>query len=164
MSNFADQIVISDIAGTNRIEQHNSEKKSGYDTFVIYRQFNTEFNSLMDNLFTKYSISFGRFNILFELDAAPNGLMPSELAVRCKVTQATISGLISGLEKSQIVERIAHENDGRASVIKITENGKKLFQQVQPEFFSTIEKIFSGLSNTEVALLQSVFTRLNTEV
>ena len=164
MSNFVDQVVITDIASTDRIEQQNSEKKSGYDTFIIYRQFNNEFNSLMDNLFAKYSISFGRFNILYELDTAPYGLMPSELAQRCKVTQATISGLISGLEKSQIVERAAHENDGRASVIKITEKGKNLFQQVRPEFFATIEKIFSSLNPTEVALLQSVFTRLNTEV
>ncbi len=164
MSNFEGQLVISDIGSTSRIEHQSSEKNSGYDTFIIYKQFNTEFNSLMDNLFAKYSISFGRFNILFELDTAPMGLMPSELAQRCKVTQATISGLISGLEKGQIVERIAHENDGRASVVKITEKGKSLFHQVRPEFFSTIEKVFSGLNPAEVSLLQSIFTRLNTEV
>ncbi len=164
MSNFADQQAITDIASTSIIEQQSLEKNSSYDTFIVYRQFNAEFNSLMDNLFAKYSISFGRFNILFELDTAPMGLMPSELAHRCKVTQATISGLISGLEKTQIVERVAHENDGRASVIKITEKGKNLFQQVRPEFFGTIEKIFSGLNPTEVTILQSIFTRLNTEV
>lgn len=136
----------------------------GLETFLLCRQFSTEIGSSLESLFSKYSLSFGKFNILMLLSKSQTGLMPSELANLCGVTQATISGLLSGLEKNQIVERQPHQQDGRAFVIRLTEKGSEIFTQLQPEFCKKIERIFLSLDPSEAALLQKVLNKLRIEV
>jgi len=136
----------------------------GLETFLVCRQFSTEIGSSLESLFSKYSLSFGKFNILMLLSKAQMGLMPSELATQCGVTQATISGLLSGLEKNQIVERRPHQQDGRAFVIKLTEKGLEIFNQLQPEFSKKIERIFLSLEPAEAVVLQKLLTKLRIEI
>lgn len=165
MSNVDGLRIIENETTSSRVDLALKEKTiNGFDTFMTYRQFSSDFNSLMDNLFSKHSMSFGRFNILLELEKSAQGLMPSELAERCKVTQATISGLLNGLEKNQIIFRQAHQNDGRAYVIKLTEKGQKLFEEIRPEFFNKIEQIFKSLENSEITQFNSMLLKLCTEV
>ncbi len=136
----------------------------GLETFLLCRQFSTEIGSSLESLFSKYSLSFGKFNILMLLSKSQTGLMPSEIANFCGVTQATISGLLSGLEKNQIVERQPHHQDGRAFVIRLTDKGQEVFTQLQPEFCKKIERIFLTLDPAEATLLQKVLNKLRIEI
>jgi len=87
---------------------------------LLFRKVATDIEIQYDNFFSTYELSPGRFTLLMLLRKKPEGMMPSELAQSVGVTQATISGLINSLEKSELVVRESHEKDGRAFVIKLT--------------------------------------------
>lgn len=141
-----------------------NSNETGLQTFLMCRQFSTEISASLDALFAKYSLSFGRFNILMVLAKSPLGLMPSELASFCQVTQATISGLLNSLEKSQIIQRQEHHQDGRAFVIKLSEKGYEILNKIQPEFCKKVEEIFLSLDPDEVVQLQGLLTKLRIKI
>lgn len=165
MAKLIDQESHSSSAHTPALEKsHFDLNIQGLETFLLCRQFSTEIGSSLESLFSKYSLSFGKFNILMLLSKSEMGLMPSELAHQCGVTQATVSGLLSGLEKNQIVERHAHQQDGRAFVIKLTAKGLEIFNQLQPEFSKKIERIFLSLQPAEAEVLQKLLMKLRIEI
>lgn len=165
MTKLFDQEGNASPASNSSIENsHFDLNIQGLETFLLCRQFSTEIGTSLEALFSKYSLSFGKFNILMLLSKSKAGLMPSELAHLCGVTQAIISGLLSGLEKNQIVERQPHQQDGRAFVIRLTEKGNEIFQQLQPEFCKKIERIFLTLDAAEADQLQKLLNKLRIEV
>ncbi len=149
---------------TCKEDSGSNSAETGLQTFLICRQFSTEISASLDALFAKHSLSFGRFNILMVLSKSPMGLMPSELASFCQVTQATISGLLNGLEKCQIIQRQEHHQDGRAFVIKLSEKGYEILNKIQPEFCKKIEEIFLSLAPEEVVQLQGLLTKLRIKI
>lgn len=58
-------------------------------------------------------------------------LTPSEMGERLIVTRATVTGVVDSLERHGLVERHAHPDDRRRSIIEITEEGRGILQQVR---------------------------------
>jgi DNA-binding MarR family transcriptional regulator len=58
-------------------------------------------------------------------------LTPSEMGERLIVTRATVTGVVDSLERRGLVERHAHPDDRRSSIIEITEEGRGILQQVR---------------------------------
>jgi DNA-binding MarR family transcriptional regulator len=58
-------------------------------------------------------------------------LTPSDMGERLIVTRATVTGVVDSLERRGLVERHAHPDDRRRSVIEITEQGRGILQQVR---------------------------------
>src|SRR5690606_37964653 len=102
-----------------------------------------------ESYFSLYGVSSGRFMLLMILSANANGMMPSELAQQCGVTQATVSGLLNGLEKAQLIVRETHTHDGRAYVIKLSEKGDELLKKVKPEFLKCLDKMMGSFDLVE---------------
>jgi DNA-binding MarR family transcriptional regulator len=97
-----------------------------------------------------YGLSRGRFAILMQLiHEADEGLNPSELADRCIVTRATITGLLDGLEKDELIERKSDSQDRRSINIWLTPKGRELMEKILPSHFRSIAGLMSNLSDTE---------------
>ncbi len=69
---------------------------------LLFVKVATDLENHLDSFLAPYNLSSGRFTILYLLSDTPEGIIPSELSNRVGVTQATISGLISGLEKQSL--------------------------------------------------------------
>src|SRR5690606_14911567 len=111
-----------------------------------------------------HGVSAGRFMLLMLLNTNPAGMMPSELAQHCGVTQATISGLLNGLEKGQLIHRETHNHDGRAYVIKLSDKGLALLNRVRPEFLGCVDGIMGKYSAEEKKILIDLMSRLGDEI
>lgn len=120
-----------------------------FETYLQFRKLNAEIDIILDEFFSEYSLSTGRYILLMILQSNVEGFMPSELAQKVGVTQATISGLISNLEKSGLLQRHTHQQDGRAYVIKLTEQGQQLLAKLTPDFFHRIHQFLGGLNPQE---------------
>lgn len=118
-------------------------------SYLAMRKLHSQIDISLDSYFADYNLSSGRFILLLLLLENPNGLMPSDLAIRVGVTQATISGVINNLVKSNFVERQQHQQDGRAFVIKLTDHGQQLLSRLQPDFYSRISEFMNALSSEE---------------
>ena len=58
---------------------------------ILFRKITTELEINLDSFFSRFNLSSGRFTLMVLLQGTPGGLMPSELAQKVGVTQATIS-------------------------------------------------------------------------
>lgn len=100
-----------------------------------------------------YALSEGRFVLLFLLDAASDGLAPNVLAEKAGVTRATVTGLLNGLERENLINRQAEVRDRRAVRIRLTSEGKQLIKTVFEQHSRWIAGLFEGLSCEERAQL-----------
>jgi len=129
-------------------------------TNLLFRKLSTDIENINDNFFAKYDLSPGRYTLLLLLKKSPSGLMPSELAHKVGVTQATISGLINSLEKAELVARESHEKDGRAYVIKLTTKGQNLIQKIAPEWYPRVSNFWNQFNDSEKKQLNALFERM----
>ncbi len=100
------------------------------------------------------------FVLLFLLDAATDGLAPNVLAEKAGVTRATITGLLNGLERDQLIERHADPLDGRAMRIALTPEGKQLIGSVFAQHGRWIAGLFSHLSAQERIQLSELLAKV----
>lgn len=139
---------------------------ASYHAYILLRKISIDLDNALEAFFSKHSVSTGRFTLLMILYAMKRGVMPSELAQVCGVTQATVSGLLTGLEKAELIVRKSHEQDGRAFVIHLSEKGDAILKQVTPSYFAKIEKIFSKYTPDQrrdlIALLEVVSSEIKT--
>lgn len=100
-------------------------------------------------LLEPHGLSEGRFVLLFLLDAASDGLAPNTLAEQAGVTRATVTGLLDGLEREELIERHANANDRRALCIRLTHKGKRVAKNVFEQHGRWIASLYGNLSTPE---------------
>lgn len=115
-------------------------------------------------LLAPHGLSEGRFILLFLLDASTHGLAPNALAEQAGVTRATITGLLDGLEREELIERHADANDRRALCVELTKKGKRLAKAVVEQHSQWIGSLYGNLSAQEreqlATLLEKVASNL----
>lgn len=107
-------------------------------------------------LLAPYGLSEGRFILLFLLEAAGTGLAPNVLAERAGVTRATVTGLLDGLERENLIRRQDDPLDKRALLIQLTPKGKALSARLFREHGEWIAGLFADINAEE----REVMTRL----
>jgi DNA-binding MarR family transcriptional regulator len=91
--------------------------------------------------------SQGRIRILLELQQTPGqALAAGELAARLKVTPATVTGLLDGLERAGQVRRQRCSEDRRSVAVRLTARGAKVLSEVMPERFRRNSRLMAKLS------------------
>lgn len=103
--------------------------------------------------FRKRNISQGRFMLMAHLFNKEEGeslrLSPAELADRLQVTRATVTGLVDGLVKDELVERSPDPQDRRMVLVTLTSKGIDLLNETLPEHYRLMKKIMADLSHDE---------------
>lgn len=108
-----------------------------------------------------FALSEGKLVLLLLLrQASGTGMTPSQLASAARVTRGTITGLLTGLERSGLVKRLEHPEDGRMITIELTEVALALFEQVLPERIQRISTFMAELSEEEQQQLLSLLEKM----
>lgn len=131
---------------------------------VLLRKIAADLDTNLEQFFNSYNLSAGRFTLLALLLQKNEGMMPSELAQKVGVTQATISGLINSLEKSQLVQRAHHEKDGRSYLIALTDSGRQKCLEILPLYHERIAKYWSSVADLEKHQLNGALEKLLTSI
>lgn len=98
-----------------------------------------------------WDISVAQFDVLAQVGAA-EGLMQQELADHLLVTKGNISQLLERLERRGLIRR---SPDGRAMRLALTEEGRRLVDEVVPRQEHLIAERLSVLcADDQVALLR----------
>ena len=105
--------------------------------------------------------SQGRFRVLMELERAPGkALDAGKLAEELRVTPATITGLLDGLERGGCILRDRRPEDRRAVRVRLTRRGEKFLGELLPERLRRTAALMAHLPEkdrrTLVKLLESV--------
>jgi DNA-binding MarR family transcriptional regulator len=103
----------------------------------------------------------GKLTILIYLQIhSAEGTSPCELADAVKVSRATITGLVDGLERSGLIERRATPGDRRSVKIKLTAAGRKFLDSVMPERCRRISALMADLSEKERKTLRELLEKI----
>ena len=89
-----------------------------------------------------------------------NGAVQKEIAEACHIDPATITSVLSGMEKNNLIIRKKQDGNRRNIYVYLTEKGKEHTEHVE-EVFSTIEKkAFVGFETEEKELLNELLIRI----
>ena len=109
-------------------------------------------STLRENLRAGHDMTLPRFDVLAALHAAaPKGMKMSELSDHLVVSNGNVTGVVDRLVKDGFVERRAAENDRRAFVVSITENGQAQMDQMMAEHLAWIDELFQSVSGAQTA-------------
>lgn len=110
--------------------------------------------------FARWDLSPSQFNVLNLLADEPGGLSQIELGRLLITHRSNVTGLIDRLEKRGLVARNDAAGDRRAYRIVLTAAGRKVLQQVLPEFHSLANSVWEGASVVRTRKLSKDLARL----
>jgi len=129
--------------------------------FVLLLRVASDFLAAAEDYLAEHGLSQGRFTVLMLLfrtvDIAQN---PCELARKAGVTRATMTGLLDGLEREELITRKTVAEDRRMLDVALSTKGKKFLETVMPGYFRLVRKCMAGLSQGEKEQMIALLTKL----
>ena len=108
----------------------------------------------------QFNTTLPRFDLMAQLERAPQGLQMGELSRRMLVTGGNVTGIVDQLERGGLLVRTEDPADRRAYLVKLTKEGRRLFAQMAAEHETWIVGLFSGIPKREQRALTESLTRL----
>lgn len=109
--------------------------------------------------FNNIEISHGQPKILSFL-YFNDGCSQKVLAENCYIEAATVTSILSNMEKAELIHRVRNEKDKRVFNVFITEKGKRLKFEVDKIFNDVDESCFKGFSDEERAKMLEFLDRI----
>jgi DNA-binding MarR family transcriptional regulator len=116
---------------------------------------------LADQELNKIGLYAGQEMLLLHLADAPDGLRPTELAECMGVEPPTITKMLQRMENGGWLVRRDDPEDGRATRIYATEQGKNLIQPIKAVWAKLEAITHQHLSDLEVALLRRILAQIS---
>jgi len=97
----------------------------------------------------RFDVTLPRFDLMAQLDKAPEGMTLSDLSKRMMVSNGNLTGLVERLVASGHLARRTSNVDRRAQVISLTELGRAEFRAMAAAHESWIADVFRDLTKKD---------------
>ena len=108
----------------------------------------------------RFDTTLPRFDLMAQLERAPDGLKMNELSRRMMVTGGNVTGITDQLVAEGLVDSVDVEGDRRAYRVRLTPKGRKLFHDMAAQHEGWIVDAFAGLSDREIATLHKLLGKV----
>ncbi|PNG59325.1 MULTISPECIES: MarR family transcriptional regulator [unclassified Variovorax] len=108
----------------------------------------------------QFGTTLPRFDLMSQLERAPDGLKMNELSRRMMVTGGNITGITDQLVTEGLVERVDVEGDRRAWRVRLTPRGRRLFNDMAQQHEAWIVDAFAALNAKEIAQLHKLLGKV----
>jgi DNA-binding MarR family transcriptional regulator len=115
-------------------------------------------------LAAKFKMTLPRFDLMAQLERAPQGLQMGELSRRMLVTGGNVTGIVDQLERAGLIARTEDPSDRRAYRVKLTKEGRRLFAQMAAEHEAWIVELLAGIPKRERRALAESLSRLRAQL
>ena len=116
-------------------------------------------NEVRSRLRDTFDVTLPRFDLLAQLDRAPNGMTLGELSQRMMVSNGNVTGLVDRLVEQKLIERRPSPVDRRAMLVHLTAEGRKAFRAMARTHEGWIAEIFGELSRGETDELMRLLAK-----
>ena len=113
---------------------------------------------------TQFDATLPRFDLLAQLEKAPDGLTLGELSRRMMVSNGNVTGLVQRLEEQGQVVRAPHPTDRRAARVRLTADGRRAFGVMADAHQGWIREAFAGLDPGDGPALMEALARMKVSV
>lgn len=123
---------------------------SAIKTFAELLRIGSDLLTAFETILAKNGLSQGRFLTLIVMNRNPyEEVNPSFLAEKIGVRRPTMTGLLDKLERDGLIERRVYYRDRRKMGVGLTENGRRVLEEILPDYYRSIAKIMAVLTEKE---------------
>ena len=108
----------------------------------------------------RFDTTLPRFDLMAQLERAPEGMKMKELSRRMMVTSGNITGITDQLVAEGLVERMEVQGDRRAYRVRLTTQGRTQFIEMAHQHEQWIVDAFSSLSERDVTTLHRLLGKV----
>ena len=108
----------------------------------------------------QFDTTLPRFDLMAQLERAPDGLKMNELSRRMMVTGGNVTGITDQLAAEGLVDRAGVEGDRRAYRVRLTPKGRKVFHGMAQQHEDWVVQAFSALTDKEIATLHRLLGKV----
>ena len=112
----------------------------------------------------QFETTLPRFDLMAQLERAPEGLKMNELSRRMMVTGGNVTGITDQLEAEGMVQRVPLAGDRRALLIRLMPTGRKAFAEMAAAHEGWIVESLAGLSAREVEALHKLLGKVKQHI
>ncbi|MBT8371956.1 MAG: MarR family transcriptional regulator [Desulfobacterales bacterium] len=138
---------------------------SALTTFAELVRTGSDLLTAVETILRKCGLSQGRLLTLIVMNRTPNEeTNPSSLAEKVGVRRATMTGLLDGLEKDKLIERLVDSEDRRKKGVRLTIRGQQVLSNLLPDYYRYIAKVMAKLTEKERQELTSLLGKIKKEL
>lgn len=119
---------------------------------------------IRQSLQTRFDTTLPRFDLMAQLERAPEGLKMSELSQRMMVTGGNVTGITDGLEQEGLVIREVDPSDRRIFRVRLTAEGQRQFQRMATEHEQWVVDLFGSLTQRQKKQLVDLLGDLKSHI
>ncbi|WP_435100717.1 MarR family winged helix-turn-helix transcriptional regulator [Arhodomonas sp. AD133] len=119
--------------------------------------------SLANTYQARFGISIPEWRILANL-AREEPLSAGELSERTNMDKPRVSRALQRMVRSQLIRRETDANDQRVAVIRMSDRGRALYEQIAPLALDWEQELLSGLTDDERRDLNRLLDRLREQI
>ncbi|MFM8609250.1 MAG: MarR family winged helix-turn-helix transcriptional regulator [Burkholderiaceae bacterium] len=108
----------------------------------------------------QFETTLPRFDLMAQLERAPEGLKMVELSRHMMVTGGNVTGITDQLVREGLVERMGVEGDRRAFRVRLTPRGRRQFHQMARAHEDWIVEAFDTLAPRDIATLHRLLGKV----
>ncbi|WP_084650346.1 MarR family winged helix-turn-helix transcriptional regulator [Stappia stellulata] len=116
-------------------------------------------NEIRSLLRTRFDVTLPRFDLMAQLEKAPDGLTLGDLSRRMMVSAGNVTGLVERLVQDGIVERRPAPGDRRSSLVSLTARGRASFETMAAAHADWVADLFGGLDAGDIDTLMALLAK-----
>jgi len=106
-----------------------------------------------------FDVTLPRFDLMAQLDKAPNGMTLGELSQRMMVSNGNVTGLAERLVEQGLLARRSSPTDRRVQLVNLTAEGRRAFRAMARTHEDWIAEIFAGLEPDDIEALMRLLAK-----
>ena len=103
----------------------------------------------------QFGTTLPRFDLMAQLERAPDGILLGEVSRRMMVSTGNVTGLVERLCQEGAIERLVHERDRRAVLVRLTAPGRRHFARMARAHSEWVTELLAGVAPDDQAELWS---------
>lgn len=145
------------------MSDHDSAKTAAKEAFMLtmrelVRAYQA-FSAYSEVHIRQFDLTPAQFDVIATLGNT-SGMCMGEIGEKTLITKGTLTGVIDRLEKKKLVLREVPTDNRRSVIVKLTSEGKALFEVIFPAHVAYLQERFEQLEQSELELLRVLLNRL----
>ena len=116
------------------------------------------------NLRDNFDTTLPRFDVMAQIDRAPDGQPMRELSSRLMVTNGNITPLVDRLVNDNLIKKDPSTEDGRVQHVSLTSEGQKVLDEMIPAHSSWVNNLMAGVDRESALDLYKLLGELKKSV